>query len=333
MYLPPQFDAQDPRLAATLMRAHPLASLISCDDEGLPFVSHLPLHLEERDDRPGAARATARGPIRTGATCRRGPAPWSPSWGRTPTCRPKVYPDLARVPTWNYLAVHCTVQARLIEDPPAKDRLLKTLIGDHEPPYAEQWRGLREDFAHKMLAGIVAFELQRDRAAVQAQAQPAPAGIACGDEGGLRRRRRARTRPGHVDGTRRHPGLRRMSAELDATFMQAALEQARLAQAAGEVPVGAVVVHQGEVIGRGHNAPGHGPRSDRARRDHGHARRPPPRSATTASRAASCSSPWSPAPCAPARCCTRGWRGWCSALPTPRPALPARCWTCSPSPA
>jgi predicted FMN-binding regulatory protein PaiB len=65
---------------------------------------------------------------------------------------PKVYPDLARVPTWNYLAVHCTVQATLIEDPVGKDALLKKLIGDHEPPYADQWRGLGDDFAHKMLA-------------------------------------------------------------------------------------------------------------------------------------------------------------------------------------
>ena len=32
-----------------LMREHPFASLISNDDTGLPFVTHLPLHLEERD--------------------------------------------------------------------------------------------------------------------------------------------------------------------------------------------------------------------------------------------------------------------------------------------
>ena len=51
-------------------------------------------------------------------------------------------------------------QATLIEDPAGKDALLKKLIGDHEPPYAEQWRGLGEEFAHKMLAGIVAFELR-----------------------------------------------------------------------------------------------------------------------------------------------------------------------------
>ena len=41
----------------------------------------------------------------------------------------------------------------------ARGNLLKKLIGDHEPPYAEQWRQLGEEFAHKMLAGIVAFEL------------------------------------------------------------------------------------------------------------------------------------------------------------------------------
>lgn len=37
--------------------------------------------------------------------------------------------------------------------------------------------------------------------------------------------------------------------------MQAALEQARLAAAAGEVPVGAVVVVDGRIAGRGFNSP------------------------------------------------------------------------------
>jgi tRNA(adenine34) deaminase len=37
------------------------------------------------------------------------------------------------------------------------------------------------------------------------------------------------------------------------TFMQEALAEARLALASGEVPVGAVVVLDGEIIGRGHN--------------------------------------------------------------------------------
>jgi tRNA(adenine34) deaminase len=47
----------------------------------------------------------------------------------------------------------------------------------------------------------------------------------------------------------------------DAAFMREALAQAGLAAAAGEVPVGAVVVRAGQVIARGHNRPvsGHDP--------------------------------------------------------------------------
>ena len=41
----------------------------------------------------------------------------------------------------------------------------------------------------------------------------------------------------------------------DEDFMRAALELAREAEQSGEVPVGAVVVMDGEIIGRGSNAP------------------------------------------------------------------------------
>ena len=39
----------------------------------------------------------------------------------------------------------------------------------------------------------------------------------------------------------------------DTTYMQAAIAEAQLARAKGEVPIGAVIVHQEQVIGRGHN--------------------------------------------------------------------------------
>ena len=41
----------------------------------------------------------------------------------------------------------------------------------------------------------------------------------------------------------------------DAEFMTAALALARTASAAGEVPVGAIVVREGQIVGRGSNAP------------------------------------------------------------------------------
>lgn len=45
------------------------------------------------------------------------------------------------------------------------------------------------------------------------------------------------------------------SASQSEAFMRAALEQARLAAEAGEVPVGAVVVVDGAIAGAGHNRP------------------------------------------------------------------------------
>lgn len=43
--------------------------------------------------------------------------------------------------------------------------------------------------------------------------------------------------------------------ERDERFMREALAEAKKAMEAGEVPVGAVIVEQGEIIGRGHNEP------------------------------------------------------------------------------
>jgi len=44
-----------------------------------------------------------------------------------------------------------------------------------------------------------------------------------------------------------------LSGELDLEFMRAALDEARVAAERGEVPVGAVVAHEGRIIARGHN--------------------------------------------------------------------------------
>ena len=158
MYLPQQFNSKNNSDAIDLMRQNPFASLISVDEAGFPFVSHIPLHLEVRD-----AGLVLWGHV----------AKPNPHWryllerpqalvtflGPHAYLSPRVYPDLTRVPTWNYLAVHCKVSARLVEDPVEKDTLLKKLIGEHEPAYAAQWRSLGEDYQRKMLAGIVGFEL------------------------------------------------------------------------------------------------------------------------------------------------------------------------------
>ena len=159
MYQPPQFVAKDPQIALDVMRAYPFASLISCDDDGLPFVTHLPLHLEQQGAQPVLWGHCAK-PNPHWRYLQQRPRALVTFMGPHAYLSPKVYPDLQRVPSWNYVAAHCTVEARLVEEGEAKDALLKKLIGDHEPAYATQWAGLDAEYTRKMLTGIVGFELR-----------------------------------------------------------------------------------------------------------------------------------------------------------------------------
>jgi transcriptional regulator len=161
MYLAPQFSAKDAAAAHELIRANPFASLISTDDDGLPFVTPVPLHLltGEGDGNQTLLLGHCARPNPHWRYLLKRPKAIVTFMGPHAYMTPRVYPDLARVPTWNYVMVHCTVEAKIIETFDDKDRLLKHLIADHDPAYADQWRGLGEDYQHKMMNGIVAFEL------------------------------------------------------------------------------------------------------------------------------------------------------------------------------
>jgi transcriptional regulator len=162
MYLPPHFKSDDAEQAARIMRGHPFASLVTTDDEGFPFVSHLPLHLEAREGRFTLLGHCARANPQWRHLQAR-PAALVTFLGPHAYQSPSIYPDLQRVPSWNYVAVHCRVQATMLPEPVDKDRLLKALIGDHEPAYARQWQQLPQDFTHKLLQGIAAFQLEVTR--------------------------------------------------------------------------------------------------------------------------------------------------------------------------
>ena len=158
MYLPKQFD--QPEHAATLMREHPFASLVTTDDSGFPYITHLPLKLQEERGQAAVLLGHCARANPLGAYLRQRPLVLASFMGPQAYMSPKVYADLQRVPTWTYLAVQARVEARLLEGEEAKDALLKQLIADHEPPYAAQWRALPEDYTGKMLSAIIAFELR-----------------------------------------------------------------------------------------------------------------------------------------------------------------------------
>ena len=156
MYLPPQFNR--PEHAHALMRAHPLAQLVSTDDTGFPFVTPLPLKLVQRAGADVLLGHCAK-PNPHWRYLQARPKALAVFMGPQAFMSTRVYPDLERVPTWNYLTVHAQVEARLLDGDAAKDALLKQLIADHDAPYADQWRALPDSYTGKMLQGIVAFEL------------------------------------------------------------------------------------------------------------------------------------------------------------------------------
>ncbi|MDI9330037.1 MAG: FMN-binding negative transcriptional regulator [Alphaproteobacteria bacterium] len=162
MYLPRQFQAEDWALAQRLMREHPLATLVNIDDQGFPFASHLPLKLElcEPNGQPSLLLGHLARANPQAAHLAQRPEALVIFLGPHAFMSTRVYPDLQRVPTWNYLSVQARVRIRLLSGEKAKDAMLKQLIGEHDPPYADQWRGLPEKYTHGMLSAIVAFELQ-----------------------------------------------------------------------------------------------------------------------------------------------------------------------------
>lgn len=162
MYLPKQFD--HPAHARSIIRENPFASLISNDDDGFPFVTHLPIKLQPNANATDDASSdlllghVARGNPHAKYLSQR-PEVLLTFMGPHAYMSPAVYPDLVRVPTWSYLAVHVKAVVRILEGEEAKDAILKQLISDHEPAYAHQWRQLPTTYTEPMLNAIVAFEM------------------------------------------------------------------------------------------------------------------------------------------------------------------------------
>lgn len=162
MYTPKHFALPELALARQLIAEQPLAMLVGPDAQGQSFVTHLPLSWGQ--DAQDAHDWWLEGHM----------ARANPHWAWLAAQRevlavfrgpdgyvsPSHYDHQLNVPTWNYLAVHVHGELQLIDAPAAKDALLKRLIGQHEPGYAAQWRGLPEDFQQKLLGAIVGFRIQ-----------------------------------------------------------------------------------------------------------------------------------------------------------------------------
>ena len=165
MYIPKQFQITDTAWCHALMRAQSFAAMITADDAGVPFATHLPILVDP-----------ARGPL---GTLRGHVARANPHWRYLSAGRPTLvifagahayvspswYATHPSVPTWNYVAVHATGTGALVDDPEPVKTLLADLVRTYESSGPTAWslEGLPADYLAGMQRGIVAFEIPIER--------------------------------------------------------------------------------------------------------------------------------------------------------------------------
>jgi len=161
VYVPKHFEVTDTAWCHALMRAQSFALMITADDTGAPFATHLPILVDER-----------RGPL---GTLRGHVARANPHWRHLAAGRPTLvvfsgahayvspswYATHPAVPTWNYVAVHASGTGALVEDAEQVRTLLADLVHVYEAPGPEAWsfEALPADYVAGMQRGIVAFEI------------------------------------------------------------------------------------------------------------------------------------------------------------------------------
>jgi transcriptional regulator len=161
VYVPKHFEVTDTAWCHALMGAQSFALMITADDTGAPFATHLPILVDER-----------RGPL---GTLRGHVARANPHWRHLAAGRPTLvvfsgahayvspswYATHPAVPTWNYVAVHASGTGALVEDAEQVRTLLADLVHVYEAPGPEAWsfEALPADYVAGMQRGIVAFEI------------------------------------------------------------------------------------------------------------------------------------------------------------------------------
>jgi transcriptional regulator len=161
LYAPAHFAVERRDIAAALIRAHPLATLITQDADG-PAVSHVPLLLDDRDGHWFLLGHVARANPHW-ETWRNGGHGLAIFHGPDAYISPSLYAARKAVPTWNYAVVHVHGSIDVMHESEPKERVLKALIDAHDPAYHAQWNELEVSYREGMKQGIVAFAIDVER--------------------------------------------------------------------------------------------------------------------------------------------------------------------------
>ena len=164
MHIPKQFEEVRVNVMYELIRAYPLATLVTHSSIGLN-ANHIPLHLSESPSPYGALRGhIARanpllGEIADGIETLaifHGPDSYiTPSWYATKKETGKV------VPTWNYAVVHAYGFLRVVDNASWLRAQLEALTDHNEAFFPEPWAvsDAPPEYVEKIMAAIVGVEM------------------------------------------------------------------------------------------------------------------------------------------------------------------------------
>jgi transcriptional regulator len=164
MYTPKQFEEPRVDVMHELIRARPLATLVTLSSGGLN-ANHIPLHLSESPAPFGTLQGhVARvnpvlkdleNNIEVLAVFHGPDAYITPSWYATKKETGKV------VPTWNYAVVHAHGTVRVVDDAAWLRAQLEALTTHNEASFPEPWAvsDAPHEFTEKLIGNIVGFEM------------------------------------------------------------------------------------------------------------------------------------------------------------------------------
>jgi transcriptional regulator len=163
MYLPSSFAEQDPEKLARFIQQNGFATLISQDESGLPFASHVPI-LYDAEPKPG---------VLIGHLARA-----NPQWKHLKNSRevlvifhgphayisPRWYESSPAVPTWNYAVVHAYGVPKIFSEEHRLQAVVQRMVRFYEGTGQNSWSGdLPADYMSKQLKAIVGFEVHLTR--------------------------------------------------------------------------------------------------------------------------------------------------------------------------
>jgi len=159
MYIPSFNKFEDLQQVIAFMQRYSFATIVTVKD-GIPVATHLPFIIKQRDDKIIVSSHFAKAnPQSSGINNTRALVIFAEPHAYI---SPKNYEKDTNVPTWNYLAVHAYGKCTLLDGEEQKSALLKEMVQYYEKDYLKQWDSLPEDYKHRMMNGIVAFEMLVD---------------------------------------------------------------------------------------------------------------------------------------------------------------------------